>query len=201
MAKKKRPGHYCRICGERKANEKFSGKGHAAHICRECASLPQKERNEMQHMSRIERIAEKHPRSREDWEYLERCVKNTEYPEAAEFARMVLGISGREPSADGKKKMAAKTYADALAYGDLDEDFRSEAGDYLEDLIVDFIVRTGHFPDEEKHRQKIVDTFCREASRELETNVVCDDELRGLFSEVIKNIGDYEEENDPNDNI
>ena len=37
MSKKKnRPhGHYCKICGEYKANEKFSGKGHAAHICKE----------------------------------------------------------------------------------------------------------------------------------------------------------------------
>ena len=29
----KKHGHYCKICGEYKANEKFSGKGHAAHIC------------------------------------------------------------------------------------------------------------------------------------------------------------------------
>lgn len=39
MAKKKiRQGHYCRICGEYKANEKFSGKGHAQHICKSCMS-------------------------------------------------------------------------------------------------------------------------------------------------------------------
>lgn len=36
--KKKRHGHYCRICGEYKANEKFSGKGHARHICKSCMS-------------------------------------------------------------------------------------------------------------------------------------------------------------------
>ena len=30
----KKTGHYCKICGEHKANEKFSGKGHAAHICK-----------------------------------------------------------------------------------------------------------------------------------------------------------------------
>lgn len=36
--KKKQQGHYCRICGERKANEKFSGKGHAQHICKTCMS-------------------------------------------------------------------------------------------------------------------------------------------------------------------
>ena len=29
-------GHYCKICGEYKSNESFSGKGHARHICKEC---------------------------------------------------------------------------------------------------------------------------------------------------------------------
>lgn len=36
--KKKQQGHYCRICGEYKANEKFSGKGHTQHICKTCMS-------------------------------------------------------------------------------------------------------------------------------------------------------------------
>lgn len=39
--------HFCKICGEYKANEKFSGKGHAAHICKQCAKLPIEKRNEM----------------------------------------------------------------------------------------------------------------------------------------------------------
>ena len=30
-------GHYCRICQQYKANEKFSGRGHAVHICKACA--------------------------------------------------------------------------------------------------------------------------------------------------------------------
>ena len=30
-------GHYCRICQQYKANEKFSGRGHAKHICKACA--------------------------------------------------------------------------------------------------------------------------------------------------------------------
>jgi hypothetical protein len=29
-------GHYCRICQQYRANEKFSGRGHAAHICKDC---------------------------------------------------------------------------------------------------------------------------------------------------------------------
>ena len=39
-------GHYCEVCGEYKANEKFSGKGHAAHICKACAQLPPEEQAE-----------------------------------------------------------------------------------------------------------------------------------------------------------
>ena len=32
MAKKKLPGHFCKVCGMQKSNESFSGRGHAAHI-------------------------------------------------------------------------------------------------------------------------------------------------------------------------
>ena len=28
------------MCGEYKPNESFSGSGHAAHICKKCATLP-----------------------------------------------------------------------------------------------------------------------------------------------------------------
>lgn len=34
--KKKRCGHYCFMCGRYRANEKFSGKGHRKHICKDC---------------------------------------------------------------------------------------------------------------------------------------------------------------------
>ena len=44
MAKK--CGHYCKVCGEYKANERFSGRGHAAHICKKCAALPAAQRAE-----------------------------------------------------------------------------------------------------------------------------------------------------------
>jgi len=30
-------GHYCRICGRTRANEKFSGKGHKNHVCKDCS--------------------------------------------------------------------------------------------------------------------------------------------------------------------
>ncbi|HDN65054.1 MAG TPA: hypothetical protein ENF23_01965 [Methanosarcinales archaeon] len=37
MAKKKRyRGHFCKVCRKILANEKFSGKGRTAHICKKC---------------------------------------------------------------------------------------------------------------------------------------------------------------------
>jgi len=35
-------GHYCRICGRTRANEKFSGKGHKKNICKGCAGKARK---------------------------------------------------------------------------------------------------------------------------------------------------------------
>lgn len=43
--KKKQQGHYCRICGDYKANEKFSGNGHARHICKSCMSAMRSGKN------------------------------------------------------------------------------------------------------------------------------------------------------------
>ena len=47
MGRKGGRGWYCVICGEYKANEKFSGKGHARHICRKCQKLPKEKRQEI----------------------------------------------------------------------------------------------------------------------------------------------------------
>lgn len=49
----KKHGHYCKVCGEYKANEKFSGKGHTAHICKACSSLPAEKKSEQMTINRI----------------------------------------------------------------------------------------------------------------------------------------------------
>lgn len=54
MPKKNRPhGHYCKICGQYKANEKFSGKGHTAHICKSCSHLSAADKAEAMTMNRL----------------------------------------------------------------------------------------------------------------------------------------------------
>ncbi|MDR1357359.1 MAG: hypothetical protein LBJ58_06795 [Tannerellaceae bacterium] len=90
--KKKRQGHYCHVCGEHKANEKFSGKGHAAHICKACSALPLERRNELQRINRIVGIDLKSffhiPKDKIG--LLRKYVNDKRYPEAALYAKDIL---------------------------------------------------------------------------------------------------------------
>lgn len=77
MAKKKRyRGHYCHVCGEVLPNERFSGKGHAAHICKSCARKPVKQRQEETAINRICRVYRYTNLSRQNRLMLERYATN-----------------------------------------------------------------------------------------------------------------------------
>ena len=54
MAKGSRDGNCGRVCGKSKANVKFSGRGHAAHICKLFASLPAAEKAERRTLNRLD---------------------------------------------------------------------------------------------------------------------------------------------------
>lgn len=54
--KKKLPGHFCKVCGMRKSNESFSGKGHAAHICKACSRLSPAQQAEEMTLRRLENL-------------------------------------------------------------------------------------------------------------------------------------------------
>lgn len=45
--------HLCRICTRTLANEKFSGRGHRDHVCRECQRLPRSTRESIDAESEI----------------------------------------------------------------------------------------------------------------------------------------------------
>ena len=53
MARRKLQGHYCKICGERKSNESFSGKGHTVHICKACSRLSPQQQAEQMTLNRL----------------------------------------------------------------------------------------------------------------------------------------------------
>ena len=76
-------GHYCKICGEYKANEKFSGKGHAAHICKACQSLPVEERNKEAILTRMMNLPFRLSKEQISWLKKHRKDKRPEVSEAA----------------------------------------------------------------------------------------------------------------------
>lgn len=105
MSKKKsgRPhGHYCKICGEFKANEKFSGKGHAAHICKACSRLSAAEKAGAQTITRLSNF----PIGRlstSDKTWLENRLHDHR-PEVAELAREVYNIHFPYAERNARKK-------------------------------------------------------------------------------------------------
>ncbi|WP_313523771.1 hypothetical protein [Anaerotignum sp.] len=101
--KKKRPhGHYCKICGEHKANEKFSGKGHANHICKACANLPATEKAEAQTMNRLLNLPMRRLTDKEK-KWLESLVHDSRL-EVAELARSVYTIHFPHAERNAMKK-------------------------------------------------------------------------------------------------
>lgn len=54
--RKRLPGHYCWCCGRRRANERFSGRGHRQHLCKDCKKLGKVELAYRQQERNIDRL-------------------------------------------------------------------------------------------------------------------------------------------------
>lgn len=52
----KRQGHFCWCCGRIRPNERFSGAGHARHLCKECQRLGTEELAYRQAVLNIDRM-------------------------------------------------------------------------------------------------------------------------------------------------
>ena len=93
--KKKKPKvqgdrHFCWVCGEHKAHEKFSGRGHATHMCRKCHALPVAERNIMVASRRAENMGFRYLNEQEiKWLRKRMNDSRPEVREAARFAHSV----------------------------------------------------------------------------------------------------------------
>lgn len=155
MAKKKKksPGHYCKICGERKANEKFSGKGHAVHICKACQSLPAEVQTDMRRVRDVERIFGKYPLSRQDWELLEKYAKKYADKESGQFAQSILDDLRAEPSFDEEDDIEEDNddyeclftdidrlpvFAETLKFKELHGEFKTLLREYIHREVSDY---------------------------------------------------------------
>ena len=128
MAKKRSRcphGHYCKICGEYKANEKFSGKGHAAHICKVCSRLSAAEKAEAMTINRLSNLSMNRLNA-SDKTWLENRVKDHR-PEVAELAKEIYAMHFPYAERNRRKK---QLIINTLAF-ELHTEMFDEYGDEL----------------------------------------------------------------------
>ncbi|MDA0767286.1 MAG: hypothetical protein O3A87_06120 [Verrucomicrobia bacterium] len=100
-------GHYCRICGRERANEKFSGKGHRDHVCRDWDRLPKEEFELIEVGEELWGFVEQSNISTKNRIRLESLTKHPDV-EIREMAGLLLRVSAIKP---GKRKRWQKVKA------------------------------------------------------------------------------------------
>jgi len=106
-------GHYCRICGYSKPNEKFSGKGHKNHICKECAKLPKEKIDAIEQMEEIFNFLSQANISSKNINRLSK-LSNSSIQKVAEHAVIVLEVGKVKPHKKGRLKCLAKQHRELL---------------------------------------------------------------------------------------
>lgn len=106
-------GHYCRICGRNRPNEKFSGKGHKIHVCKECSRLPKEERESIEQKEEIAGFLNQSNISAKNITRLKTLV-GSDNAEIAELAKVVLEVAQFKPHKKRRMKMLARERRDIL---------------------------------------------------------------------------------------
>jgi len=110
---KKRRGHYCRICGSRKPNEAFSGRGHRDLVCKVCSRMPKEQREAIEHEDEIfnylhqSHISDKNVSRLKD-------LAGSENPWIAKLASIVLEVADVKPYKKRRLKVLARERPDLL---------------------------------------------------------------------------------------
>ena len=111
--KKKHRGHYCRICGRIRPNEKFSGKGHRNHICKECARKSKNEIDEIDQKEEMFGYLRQSHISRKNVNRLN-VLAESGNEKIAELARIVLEVAKIKPHKKQRLKVLSRERRDLL---------------------------------------------------------------------------------------
>lgn len=100
-------GHWCRICGRTRPNEKFSGKGHKNYICKDCSRKPKEEIDEIDQTEEIFNYLRQSNISKKNITRLQKlaCSQNQEI---SELANIVLEVARIKPHKKQRLKFLAK---------------------------------------------------------------------------------------------
>ena len=118
MAKKR--GHYCKVCGEYKANESFSGRGHAAHICRKCAALPAAQRSEDITLTKLWYLPWQLSPQQRDWL---KGLQNDSRPEVASTAKELYADRFPYAARNERKKQLHISHMEFTVRGEVFDEY------------------------------------------------------------------------------
>lgn len=99
--------HWCRICGNTKPNEKFSGKNHKNNICKECSRKPKEEIEEIEQTEEIFNYLRQSNISKKNISRLQKLVCS-QNKEIAEMAEVVLEVALIKPHKKRRLKFLVK---------------------------------------------------------------------------------------------
>ncbi len=100
-------GHWCRICGDTKSNEKFSGKGHKNHICKECSRKPKEEMEAIDKPDEIFNFLSQSNITKKNISRLQK-IACSENENISEMANIVLEVARIKPRKKNRLKYLAK---------------------------------------------------------------------------------------------
>lgn len=106
-------GHYCRICGRVRPNEKFSGKGHKSHVCKECSRMPKEKREAIEQEDEIFEYLKQSHISAKNITRL-RKLSLSDNQRIAELAGIVLEVAEVKPHKKRRLKVLAQKRRDLL---------------------------------------------------------------------------------------
>ena len=109
MKHKKYHGHYCRVCGCNRTNEKFTGKGHKNHICKDCSKRPAEEIEAIGQKDDIYGFMDQSNISPKNVKRLQQMV-GSENPEIQELASLVLEVAEVKPRKRRRLKFLAQNH-------------------------------------------------------------------------------------------
>ncbi|OGC08403.1 hypothetical protein A2V82_11870 [candidate division KSB1 bacterium RBG_16_48_16] len=106
-------GHYCRVCGRVRPNEKFSGKGHKDHVCKECSGMPREKREAIEQEDEIFGYLKQSHISTKNVSRL-RTLVQSDNKRIAELAGLVLEVAEVKPYKKRRLKVLAQKRRDLL---------------------------------------------------------------------------------------
>jgi hypothetical protein len=133
---KKRPkyrGCFCWCCGQIRPNERFSGRGHARHLCRDCAKLDPADLEYRQHIRNIERTLDWDGRIRRRQRKVFERFLNHPNPRVRAFA-----IEAKKRDEQLRAEFRAMMEADAMVTDQFVSSYEPQSTEAWDDMDLPF---------------------------------------------------------------